>query len=100
MIPSAASPRRAYLALTAPALILMGALFVVPLAQVLWLSVSEPRLGFGNYAEFVTNPVLPKIWLTTLRVSLVTTLVSVVLGYVVALVNKKENEQLVRDFAS
>jgi len=76
--------RRAYLGLTAPAVLLMAALFLAPLAQVLWLSISEPRLGLENYAELAHNPLIWRIWWTTLEVCLVTTFVSVSLGYVVA----------------
>ena len=73
--------RGAYFALGLPALVLLGAFFLVPLVQVLWLSVSEPRLGLQNYAELFTNPLIARIWLTTIRVCLVTTIVSVLLGY-------------------
>jgi putative spermidine/putrescine transport system permease protein len=76
--------RGAYFALGLPALVLLGAFFLVPLVQVLWLSVSEPRLGLQNYAELFTNPLIARIWLTTIRVCLVTTIVSVLLGYPVA----------------
>jgi putative spermidine/putrescine transport system permease protein len=62
----------------------MAAFFVIPLAQVLWLSVSEPQLGIENYREIVANPLIGRIWWTTLRICFLTTFFSVVLGYVVA----------------
>jgi putative spermidine/putrescine transport system permease protein len=73
-----------YAGLTLPATLLMAAFFIVPLAQVLWLSVSEPQLGMENYREIVTNPLIGRIWWTTLRICCLTTVFSVVLGYVVA----------------
>lgn len=76
--------RGIYLGLTAPALALMAAFFVVPLAQVLWLSVAEPRLGLQNYAEIVNNPLVARIWVTTIRVCFLTTAISVGFGYIVA----------------
>jgi len=78
------SERARYLGLALPAVLLMAAFFVVPLLLVLWLSVSEPQLGLDNYREILTNPLIGRIWLTTLRVCVVTTVISVGLGYVVA----------------
>ncbi len=73
-----------YAGLALPATLVMAVFFLVPLAQVLWLSFSEPRLGLENYQEIVTNPLIGRIWITTLRVCIVTTAFSVGLGYVVA----------------
>ncbi|MFG1399980.1 ABC transporter permease [Roseixanthobacter pseudopolyaromaticivorans] len=78
------SERSRYLVLALPAILMMGVFFAIPLLQVLWLSVSEPRLGFENYQEIATNPLIARIWMTTLRVCLITTVISVVFGYVVA----------------
>jgi putative spermidine/putrescine transport system permease protein len=73
-----------YLGLTAPAMLLMAAFFVVPLLQVLWLSVSEPHLGLENYREIFDHPLIAHIWLTTFRICLLTTFFSVTLGYIAA----------------
>jgi len=81
---AAVAPRSLYLGLTVPALLLLCAFFALPMVQMLWLSVTEPRFGLENYAELVTNPLISRIWLTTLRVCSVTTAVSVMLGYAVA----------------
>jgi putative spermidine/putrescine transport system permease protein len=75
---------RADLWLTAPAVLLLACFFLVPLLQVLWLSVAEPRFGLENYAEIIQNPLIAHIWMTTLRVCLVTTVLSTILGYIVA----------------
>lgn len=85
--------RATSLGLAAPALALLAAFFVVPLAQVLWLSVSEPRLGLQNYAELVENPLILRIWTTTIRVCLLTTAISVGLGYVVAFAMTRVGER-------
>ena len=70
----------------APAVVLVGVFFVVPLLQVLWLSVSEPALGLQNYAALIENPLLQRVWLNTLRVCALTTLIAVTAGYLVAYV--------------
>jgi putative spermidine/putrescine transport system permease protein len=67
-----------------PAVALMVAFFLVPLAGVLWLSVSEPTLGFQNYYALWDNELLQRVWMNTLRVCVVTTVIAVALGYVVA----------------
>lgn len=85
--------RAGYLGLTAPALALLAVFFVVPLAQVLWLSVSEPRLGLQNYAELISNPLILRIWTTTIRVCVLTTVISVGLGYVVAFAMTRVSER-------
>jgi putative spermidine/putrescine transport system permease protein len=69
---------------TIPAVGIMVAFFLVPLAGVLWLSVSEPTLGFQNYHALWENALLQRVWMNTLRVCAVTTVISVLLGYVVA----------------
>lgn len=77
--------RLQYWLLIAPAVALMLVFYIWPLGEVFWLSISEPTLGLGNYADLVTNTTLHSIWLTTLRICVVTTTITVVLGYVVAL---------------
>ena len=67
-----------------PAAALICAFYVVPIVKVLWISVTEPEPGFGNYLLLVTNDGVRRALLTTLRVSLVTTIVSTVMAYVVA----------------
>ena len=68
----------------APAVVLVMVFFVVPLLQVLWLSVSEPSLGLQNYAALIDNPLLHRVWLNTLRICALTTLIAVTAGYLVA----------------
>ena len=77
--------RLQYWLLIAPAVVAMLVFYIWPLGEIFWLSVSEPTLGLGNYRDLITNGTLHKIWLTTLRICVVTTAITVALGYVVAL---------------
>ena len=77
---------RNYALLMLPAVAMMVVFFAVPLLNVLWLSVSEPTLGFGNYEALLTNGVIHKIWWNTVRVCLLTTGIAVLLGYLLAYV--------------
>lgn len=76
--------KRIYYWAMAPAAVLVTVFFVVPLLQVLWLSVSEPVFGLQNYAALFDNPLLHRIWLNTLRICALTTVIAVVAGYLVA----------------
>jgi putative spermidine/putrescine transport system permease protein len=67
-----------------PFVLFVGAMFVLPMFNVLWLSVREPTPGLGNYAALFTSDSLGRIILTTLRVCLITTVISVMLGYSIA----------------
>lgn len=76
--------RRAYWLLVLPAFALMLLFYIVPLVELLWVSVSEPRPGLGNYElVLLSGPIRRIIW-TTVRVCIETTIPTVVLGYVVA----------------
>ena len=77
---------RLYRWLPVPALLLLVFVYLVPLGQVLLLSVTDPAPGVGNYALLVTSPAIGKVLLATLRICAITTVVSVSLGYVVAFV--------------
>lgn len=70
--------------LVLPFLALVVALFVGPILYILWLSVTEPVPGLGNYASLFTSESLGSILWTTLRVCLITTILSVTLGYSIA----------------
>ena len=75
-----------------PAVALVAVFFVVPLLQVLWLSVSEPAFGLQNYAALIDNPLLHRVWLNTLRICAITTLIAVTAGYLVAYVMAQVGE--------
>jgi putative spermidine/putrescine transport system permease protein len=80
--------RRAFLlptqVLVAPAVLLIGGLYVFALLRVLWLSVSEPSLGLDNYRLLLTNETIHRVAWTTLWICSVATAITVMLGYVIA----------------
>lgn len=82
-------PRRAsspYWLLLLPLLVPLVLLYLVPLAGVLWISVTDPAPGLGNYQRLLTVPALQRVMLTTLRIGALTTLFALTLGYLVAYV--------------
>jgi putative spermidine/putrescine transport system permease protein len=70
--------------LVAPFLVVVTALFLGPILNILWLSISDPTLGLGNYASLFTSDSLGGILWTTLRVCFLTTVLSVLLAYSIA----------------
>lgn len=73
-----------FIALIGPAVILAAFCYFLPLAHVLWTSVTEPHPGLENYALLATSPSIHKVLTTTLRICVITTAVTVVLSYLVA----------------
>jgi putative spermidine/putrescine transport system permease protein len=67
-----------------PALILMLVFYAYPLAEVLWISVTEPEPGLGNYERLFTSAAVQRVWVTTLRICIITTVITLICGYVVA----------------
>ena len=86
----ALSPRAAERLLTGVAITVPLAglvlFFVYPLATIAWhsLLMKDGSVGLGNYAALATAPGLVKATLNSLAVSAATTVVSVVLGFVIA----------------
>ncbi len=78
------STRQFYWLLVAPALVFMAALYFFPLTKVLWISVTEPRHGLDNYALLVTSASVQRVLVVTARICIVTTAITLVLGYLVA----------------
>ncbi len=75
--------------LSLPAVVLLGLCFVLPIANLLLLSVTEAKPGSGitfkHYATFFSDSYTRELLWVTLRVSLLTTLISLVLAFPVAL---------------
>jgi len=67
-----------------PAVLMMVGLYFFPLAKVLWISVTEPVPGLGNYAKLITSESVHKVLIVTLRICVITTAVTLVLGYVLS----------------
>ncbi len=68
----------------APLLGLVAVMFAGPLFNIIWLSFTDPAPGLSNYAALIEKESLRKLIWTTLRVCLITTALSVVLGYSIA----------------
>ena len=75
-----------------PILLLIGALYILPLFNVLVMSVSDPKPGLGNYERLFTSRGPLRIVITTLRVCSITTLVTVFFAYFVAYVMANSRE--------
>ena len=82
--PWSLSARAFYWLLITPALTAMLLFYFFPLGKVLWISVTEPRPGLDNYALLFTSESVHRVLLVTARICVITTTVTLVLGYVVA----------------
>jgi putative spermidine/putrescine transport system permease protein len=76
--------RTAYWLIMLPAVAMLLLIYLVPLADVLLTSVTDPKPGFGNYAMLFTSSSVQRALLTTLRIAAITTAVALLLGYLVA----------------
>lgn len=72
--------------LVAPLFLLVVALYAVPILDILRLSVTEPQFGVANYTRLLEGGTVTRVIWTTVRISFVTTLIAVCLGYVIAYV--------------
>lgn len=87
LAPSAAATsqtRPSGFAYAVPALLLVLAFFVLPVAALLLRSVSEPVLGLQNYAQLFGSTTYLRIFLNTFLISSLVTLIAVVVGFPVA----------------
>ena len=86
-VPDAARRRtdRLTLAMVALPSTFLALLYFTPVLNVLVLSLTEPQPGLGNYAALFESGALATILLNTARVSGVTTIATLVLGYLAAL---------------
>jgi putative spermidine/putrescine transport system permease protein len=67
-----------------PLLVLVATFFAWPVLNILLISVTEPTPGLGNYEKLITSASLGRILWTTLRICLLTTVMSVAVGYLIA----------------
>jgi putative spermidine/putrescine transport system permease protein len=80
--------------LVLPLVLLVGGLFLVPVLRILMISFTEPVPGLGNYVALFSEPVYLKIMSTTLRICLITTVITLLMGYVVAYVMANVSPQM------
>lgn len=73
-----------YWLLMLPALALMVVFYLYPISKVLWMSVTVPRPGMENFALLATSASIQKMLLTTARISVVTTLITLLFAYIVS----------------
>lgn len=72
------------LALLSPIVLLLGAAYLLPLVGVLVTSLTEPAIGVENYARSLGSGAVHKTLLTTFRISIITTVISGLIGYALA----------------
>lgn len=70
--------------LVAPFFLMVACLYLGPLLNILWLSLSDPEPGLQNYSKLVESDTLARIMWTTIRICVITTGFAVILGYSVA----------------
>lgn len=90
------SPTGRYWLLIAPALAMMVAFYLYPISRVLWMSVTEPQPGLDNFALLATSASIHRMLLTTARISIATTVITLVLAYVVSYVLVHSSERVQR----
>ncbi len=81
---AAGRDRLAFGLLVAPALLFASAFYFFPIAQVLWISVTEPSPGLGNYAQLFTSRSIARVLATTARICVITTVITLFCSYAVA----------------
>jgi putative spermidine/putrescine transport system permease protein len=82
--------------LVAPALLIVGALFVYPVSWLLLLSVTDPEPGLQNFRKLIESPVYLKALWNTIVISGSVTLLCVLLGYPIAYAMAHAGERLRR----
>lgn len=73
-----------YFYLVLPLLAVMVGLFVFPILQILAKSIFEPSFTLANYARAFGDPIYMRVLLITVKISLLTTLGCLALGYPMA----------------
>ncbi len=79
-----AGTRRVYLVLLLAPLVLLAGLYLFPLSRVLWLSVTVPTPGFGNFERLLTSSAIHNVIWTTVRICVLTTTLALLIGYAIA----------------
>jgi putative spermidine/putrescine transport system permease protein len=72
------------LLLLTPALVLLVAVFVVPIARIVWQAFAEPTFGLDRFRDFWASAAPRRALLTTLRVSAMVTVLCTSLSVLIA----------------
>jgi putative spermidine/putrescine transport system permease protein len=83
-VSSPARHQAGWYALILPAFLLMTLFYIAPILQVLAISFTEPQPGLGNYERLFTSESVQRVIVTTLRICLITTVLALLLGYVLS----------------
>ena len=67
-----------------PALLTLLVFYYFPLLKVILISISDPRIGFSNYAQLLSSGTIHRVVWTTIRICALTTVLCLVLGYFVS----------------
>ncbi|MGH9468536.1 MAG: ABC transporter permease [Terriglobales bacterium] len=70
--------------LVLPVLIFLGIFYAYPMAAMMWRSVAEPHLTTAHYRALYSSDIYLLVFWITLRISLVTTAVTLLLSYPLA----------------
>lgn len=70
--------------LLGPLLLFLAAFYAYPVGAMMWRSVGDPHLTIANYATLLSSDLYGLVFWITLRISLVTTVLALLLGYPVA----------------
>ena len=76
--------RAIYLVLLLAPLVLLAGFYLYPLLRVLWLSVTVPTPGLGNFERLFTSDAIQRVIWTTVRLCVLTTALALLAGYVIA----------------
>lgn len=76
--------RRVYLVLLLAPLLLLAAIYLYPLSRVLWLSLTVPTFGLGNYEQLFASSAIQRVVWTTVRICLLTTALALLIGYIIS----------------
>lgn len=72
--------------LMAPLLLLLAVAYVWPFLGVVTWSFTLPEPGFGQYGALLTDPLVQSVFVRTMRICIVVTIVSVIAAYAIAVV--------------
>jgi len=79
-----AGTKRVYLVLLLAPLVVLAGLYLYPLSRVLWLSVTVPTPGLGNFERLFTSSAIQNVLWTTVRICVLTTTLALFIGYAIA----------------
>lgn len=80
------SPALGAALLTAPLLIFLGLVYVIPFLGIAWWSVTLPEPGLGQYRALAVDPLVRSVFLRTFRICAAVTVASVMAAYAIAFV--------------